>query len=326
MSSSTPPQGEPDHLEFGGGSVRKSRRGLVVGIVAGVVLALGLPLGAFAVFRLLSGGGTQPHDVLPADAVAYFRLDLDPSAPEKIDAIRFLQSFPAFERYTRIDDERVDLREVIVEEMASEASCDVDYQDDVAPWLGQRVGVAVMAPSGSGRGRDSEPGVAVAIQVGDEEQARAGLEKLRSCDPGNSEVGGWSYLDGYMVVSKTERDAERFAEAAGRRSLADTETFREDMQRLGDPGVASAWLSGADLTRMLGPVTLTDPGRAFRSLAVAFRFEDRYAELATVVSGPGYREVVGGGTADMRIPETTAVALGFSDGAEHVDRQWESMK
>nr|MDQ4007251.1 hypothetical protein [Actinomycetota bacterium] len=62
MSSSTPPPEEPELLELGHQQrPARPRRGLVLGIIAGIVVALGLPLGGFAVFRLLSGGGTQPH-------------------------------------------------------------------------------------------------------------------------------------------------------------------------------------------------------------------------------------------------------------------------
>ncbi len=53
-------------------------------------------LGAGAVFAVqqLSGGGAQPADVLPGDAYGYVRLDIDPSAGQKIAAVRFLDKLP----------------------------------------------------------------------------------------------------------------------------------------------------------------------------------------------------------------------------------------
>ncbi|MGH3365894.1 MAG: DUF3352 domain-containing protein [Nocardioidaceae bacterium] len=336
MSSTTPP-GEPEHLEFGSPSPPKPRRGLVAAIVAGVVLAVGLPLGAFAVLRLLGGGGTQPHDVLPANAVANFRVDLDPAAEEKIDAIRYLRTFPAFEKYTRITDDRVDLRRVVFDAIASGAPCILDYATDVEPWLGERLGVAVMAPATG----DPQPRVAAAIQVSDEAQARAGLRKLSSC--GGGDALGWSYLDGYMVVSDSRQDAEHFRAAAQRRSLADTAQFRTDMERLGEPGVASAWVSGDHLFQLWSRSVVGDPGPAgaemdrlraksqeivdetVRSAAMAFRFDPRYVEIATVVTGSGYRAPADGRTADMALPESTAVAFGFAGGRRYVDKQWQLM-
>jgi hypothetical protein len=335
--STTPPSGEPEFIELGRRPRKKQRRGLVLGIVAGVVVALGLPLGAFAIFRFLSGGGTQPHDVLPANAVGYFRIDLDPSAPQKIDALRFLRTFPAFEKYTHITDDRADVREVVFDALLADAPCDVDYEDDVAPWLGERIGVAVMAPDATGA---REPDVAVAIQVSEEQAARQGLEKLRGCAAAGEPVGGWSYLDGYMIVARTQQGAADFAAAAARTPLADNAQFRSDMERLGEQGVASAWFSGEGVYQAFNATVTGDPGPAggqfdlmrdevrrqiddsYRSGAFAFRFDDRYLELATVLTGGAYQEPTGGGVADLRLPETTAVAFGFANGAEYVDRQW----
>jgi hypothetical protein len=339
MSSTPPSSGGPEVLELGHQPQRKPRRGLVAGIVVGVVLAVGLPLGAFAMFRLLSGGGTQPHDVLPANAVGYFRVDLDPSAPQKVDAIRFLRTFPAFEKYTRITDDRADVREVIVDALLTAAPCDLTFADDVAPWLGERFGVAV-TPATAG---DPEPNVVAAIQVTDEQAASQGLQALRDCDPSAGDMGGWSYLDGYMIVAETQQQAVAFAQAAERTPLADTEQFRSDMERLGEPGVASLWFSGHGVYQAFSSTVIGDPGPAgsefdlmrddirrqidqsYRSGAVAFRFDHRYVELATVVTGDGYREPTGTSVADMDLPESTAVAFGLANAGEYVDQQWHTL-
>ncbi|HWM00063.1 MAG TPA: DUF3352 domain-containing protein [Nocardioidaceae bacterium] len=331
MSGATPPPEQPEYLELGRTPrEHKPRRGLGTGIVVAIVVALMVPLGAFAAFRLLGGGGTQPHDVLPANAIGYFRIDVDPSAPEKIDAMRFLRTFPAFEKYTRIDDDRADIRKVVFDAMLDHTPCQADYEDDVAPWLGERLGVAVTPPAGSA----AEPGFAVAVQVSDEQAASRGLDKLRACDAGNSPAGGWTYLDGYMIVSETQRKAEALAAAAEQRPLADDEQFRSDMDRLGDQGVASLWFSGEGIYRAfatdeaLGPMDdqlRRQVDQSYRSGAVAFRFDDRYVELATVLTGSAYQESDDGAIADMALPETTAVALGFADGGGYVDEQWDMM-
>src|SRR5262245_59393921 len=147
MSSTTPSSGEPEYVELGRPSSKGPRPGLVVGIVVGVVAALALPLSAFAIFRFMSGGGAQPDEVLPGNAAAYFRIDLDPSAPQKMAAIRFLSTFPAFEKHTHITDDSTDVRQTIFDAMLGSAPCQVDFEQDVAPWLGDRMGVAVMSPS-----------------------------------------------------------------------------------------------------------------------------------------------------------------------------------
>jgi Protein of unknown function (DUF3352) len=326
MSGATPPPEQPEYLELGRTPrERKPRRGLVTGIVVGIVVAIGLPIGAFAAFRLL-GGGTQPHDVLPANAIGYFRVDVDPSAPQKIDAVRFLRTFPAFEKYSRIDSDRADIRKVVFDAMLEDVPCRLDYENDVAPWLGERLGVAVTPPSAAGE----DPGFAVAVQVSDEQAASRGLQKLRGCDAGNSPAGGWTYLDGYMIVSQTERKAESLATAAEQTPLADNEQFRSDMDRLGEQGVASVWFSGAGIHQAFDDVEVDEQVRrqidqSYRSGAVAFRFDDRYVELATVLTGSAYEESDDGAVADMALPESTAVALGFADGEGYVDEQWDMM-
>jgi hypothetical protein len=330
MSGPTPPPEQPEYLELGRTPrEHKPRRGLVAGIIVGIVVAIGLPIGAFAAFRLL-GGGTQPHDVLPADAIGYFRVDVDPSAPQKIDAMRFLRTFPAFEKYTRIDSDRADIREVVFDAMLEHEPCQVDYENDVAPWLGERLGVAVTPPARTGE----DPGFAVAVQVSDEQAASRGLEKLRACDAGNSPAGGWTHLDGYMIVSQTERDAESIAAAAEQNPLAGDEQFRSDMDRLGEQGVASVWFSGEGMYEALATDDAFRPtddqlrrqvARSYRSGAVAFRFDSRYVELATVLTGSAYEESDDDAVADMALPESTAVALGFADGQGFVDEQWDMM-
>lgn len=40
-------------------------------------------------------GGAQPDEAIPAGALGYVRVDLDPSAEQKINALRLLRSVPA---------------------------------------------------------------------------------------------------------------------------------------------------------------------------------------------------------------------------------------
>jgi len=335
MSSNAPSSGEPEYVELGRQQSWGPRRGLVVGVVVGVVAALALPLSAFAILRFLSGGGTQPHDVLPGNAVGYFRIDLDPSAPQKMEAIRFLRTFPAFEKHTHITDDGADVRETIVDAMLGSAPCQVDYEQDVAPWLGERFGVAAMSPTAG----DTGPTLVGAVQVTDRDLAERGLRRLQGCHGGGGAAGGWSYLDGYMVVARTQQEAADLAAAARRTPLADNEQFRADMDRLGEQGVASLWFSGEGVYQMFSSKVTADPGPAGSELdllrdqvrrqvestihsgAAAFRFDDSYLELATVLTGDAYQEPADGAVADMALPRTTAAALGFVDGAKYVDRQ-----
>jgi hypothetical protein len=329
VSGGTSSQSGPDYLELGGRPPGRRRRGLLLAVVATVAVALGLPLGAFAVFRLLGGGGPQPHDVLPANTLAYVRVDLDPSAPQKVDALRFLRTFPAFEAVTGIHDERADVREVLLDAAVGLGECGLGFDADAAGWLGHRLGVALTPPAVAGPSTGaSAPGVAVAVQVRDERAARGGLRRLDDCVGGRRRFG-WTFLDGYAILAESSQQARFHAAAAARAPLAGNARFATDMRRLGEPGVASVWFSGEDLYQSLVAGMVGDPGpagsefdrlrdrarlrvvRGFRSGAVAFRFGEGYAELAAVLTGTGYRAPRGRAVADLTLPDSTAVAVGL---------------
>ena len=135
------------------------RRGVLIGIGGVVVVAL-IIAGGIVAWSKLSGGGPQPAEAVPSDAMAYVRLDLDPSAAQKLDAMSLLHKWPEFEEATGISDDDVDLRKLFVDEVLSDDGCDVDFDDDIEPWIGDRLGFAVV------EGADS-PTQMLAVQVSD---------------------------------------------------------------------------------------------------------------------------------------------------------------
>lgn len=348
MSDSTPPgpfddqpHGSPSEgMEEAGQDTRpKRRKGLVAGVAAGLVAVVGLPLGGFAVWNMLSGGGPQPQDVLPANAIAFFRVDVDPSAGQKIDAVRFMNKFPSFGEATGIDDPQEDIRKAIFEEIKPD-DCDLDFEQDVDPWLGDRFGLAVM-PQTDG---SDEPGAVFAVQVQDEDKALEGVQQLVECgEQGSadavSDAGGYTYRDGYLLVAETQELADRYAKAGAEQPLSENPAFTRDMDRLGEQGVASLWFDGAELAAygdefsgrfgQAGAVDDEQTQRAIKSSfntgAVAFRFDADYAEAAMVISGDAYEPVDDAGAVSVDLPESTAVALGVADGAKLVDKHWDTL-
>src|SRR6476620_11914073 len=81
----------PEQTNDGSGPRRGRRTGLVAGAVVAVTAAIGV--GAYGVAQLMSGGAA-PATAVPADALGYVSLDLDPSASQKIEAISMLRKFP----------------------------------------------------------------------------------------------------------------------------------------------------------------------------------------------------------------------------------------
>lgn len=316
------------------------RRGLLAGGIAAAVLVAGS--GAVFAWQALDGGGTQPHDVLPADAVGYVRLDLDPSAGQKIEAFRFLQNFPVFTEATGITDENVDLRERFVDELAEAGGCDIDFADDVEPWVGERIGAAMLPPSDD----TGAPGYVVALQASDEEAATAAIDRILGCGGAEAEAGGLgrAYADGYLLVTDTQENADAYAEAAADSSLADNPEFVEAMDQLGEQGIASAWFSGTALFDTFagsadsfgvdtgadgsGDLPSLDDARelideTYRSIALSVRFDDRYAELASVVTGSSYHALDGGGV-EAAVPDDAALFLGAHGAGQYLRDNWDA--
>ena len=227
------------------------------------VLTLALIAGAavgVVAFTKLSGGGPQPADVLPATTVAYARLDLDPSASQKIALLDLIDRVPELKQELGLEDvdSQADLREVAFTDwFGLEDSCGVDYEDDVKPWIGERVGLGLV---GGFDITDDEDETALSIaenavlvlQVTDEDKAREGITQLvTECGVLEEVAGdlgtdldepGIAFRDGYALVTISPDSAEAIDAAADEGTLSgDNDAFADDMDALGEDGVASVW-------------------------------------------------------------------------------------
>src|SRR3712207_2879500 len=141
MTGQQPTPADHGPVEYLGGvepaeRSRRGRGGLVAGGAAAVV-ALGAA-GAWGVASFMSGG-QEAAEVVPADALAYVSLNLDPDGGQKLEAYRTLKKFPALQKYLDASSGGEDLRRALVEPILAEADCPgVTFEDDVAPWLGDR--------------------------------------------------------------------------------------------------------------------------------------------------------------------------------------------
>lgn len=243
MSSTPPPSPPPEFLESrGGGPLRAEprrgsgavRRAALLG--GGVVGLAAVGVGAWAAYSFFSTGA-QPAEALPAKTLGYVSIDLDPAGGQKIEALRTLNKFPAFEDYVGIapDD---DLRRKLFDLVQEDAGCtDLDYADDVEPWLGDRAAVAAVDTGGD------SPVPVVVLQVKDADKAEAGLAKIKACAGG--EAGGWSIEGDWAVIAEADDTADEVAAAARKASLADDESFQRWTEEAGDPGVVTMYAGPA---------------------------------------------------------------------------------
>ncbi|HEX6249329.1 MAG TPA: DUF3352 domain-containing protein [Nocardioidaceae bacterium] len=305
MSNDTPRPGEPEYLGDAPAATTaeapgRSRRGLVGAAAAAGVLGV-VAVGGWAAVSLMSSG-EQPAVAVPANALGYVSLDLDPSAGQKIEAIKLAKKFPALDEELGMDAQE-DLRKRLFEEIEKETDCGLDYDRDVAPWIGDRVAMAAVPTGDKG-------GVAplVTLQVTDQEAADEGLAKLFACDEAGDEEAAVSFSGDYALITETQENADAFAKAADESSLADDEDFTTWTEAVGEPGVVTMyaaagalgevdWLEMMDPTggMAMGPeeqamvdemTTLSDQMTEMYgdvgAMAAVVRFDDGAAELEYV--------------------------------------------
>lgn len=209
---------------------RRGRRTAIVALVALVVSAV-LGGGAFAVYTVFFDGGPQPAEVLPTSTVAMLSIDLDPSAGQKIEALKTIRKFPQLKEDLGLDPSD-DLRKFFVEEAIG---CDeVDFDADVKPWVGKRAAVAAVDLGGD------EPVPVLALQITDQEKADVGFEKLVEC--AEEDLG---YIVGteYLIASDSAEHAQAVLASGEQKSLADDAKYQKWTDEAGDAGVVNFYLA-----------------------------------------------------------------------------------
>lgn len=276
------------------GSVRKAAL-VAGGIVAGVAL---LGAGAWAAWSFFATGA-QPAEALPDSTIAYASIDLDPSGGQKIEALRTLKKFPLFEDEVGLDTDD-DVRQWIFEKIQDSGGCaDVDYADDIEPWLGDRFAIAAVDAG------NEQPDPVFVLQVGDEDAADAGLGELSDCADGE---GAWAISDGWALVGETQEIVDQVSDDAADAPLSDDEDFTRWTDAAGDSGIVSMYAApGAGSF-------LADELDVFGGLDEAIACEAPCTGYSYVDDGTGPDEVPDEVAKALEDFEGAAATVRFDDG------------
>jgi hypothetical protein len=213
------------------------RRWAVVAAATAGVLAIAA-VAAWGATQFLGGGGPGAATAVPADALAYVALDLDPSAGQKLEAYQTLRKFPAIRDKIGSGD---DLRRSLVGALLSASPCkDLSYDRDIGPWLGNRIAMAVVPGAQNGA-----PSPFAAIQVTDEDKARSGVRALTDCagqGSGAAQIGTAFTDNGYLVVAQSDAEATRIAQDASASSLADDSGYQHWVDESGGEGIVTGYV------------------------------------------------------------------------------------
>ncbi len=237
MSSNQPGPHGPEYLMPGPPMApgRRSRKGLwIAGGLAGVAIIGGAAVWGATWFF---GTGAQPAEALPANTVGYVSIDLDPSGKQKIEAVNTLRKFPAIRDELKID-AKDDLRPKIFEAIVPE-SCDVDYDKDVKPWIGDRFAMGLVDLAG-----DTPAPVAV-LQVSSADKALKGVDALIGCagDSASGPDAPVTVQGDWMLISDTAEHAKAIASASDSGSLADDADFKKWSDEAGGTGIVNLYAS-----------------------------------------------------------------------------------
>ena len=346
-----PPPGPPEYLQQVAGAPLPSSGGVSTGrkvvIAGGAVVGVGAVTAAVFGAMWYFGTGPQPAEALPDSTIAYVSVDIDPSGEQLLEARDALERFPF---WTDQDiSSRKDLREAVFDEVLAAAPCDLDYADDIEPWIGDRAAAAAVDLGGD------QPDIVFVVQVKDGDEAEQAFEKFGGCGPSDdSLLAGWAITGEWAVLAETEDIATQVAEDASDKPLSEDEDFEKWTGETGDAGVLTAyaapeageWLlentgsfmgmgfgGEACSTEGLGdvdcgedsldvmPDEVTSILEDFSGAALTVRFDDGALEVetATSVEDFGLEQLTASDNAGETIetlPEDTAAAIayGFEDG------------
>lgn len=343
-------------------SSSSGRKRALVGLGAVAMLALG-GAGAYGVMQFMSSGDSAATAV-PDHALGYLALDLDPSGGQKVAAYETMRKFPALKEQLGLDSDD-DPRRWVVDALNNGAGCSLDFDDDVAPWLGHKV--AFSAVDGEG-----EPEPFLVLEVTDTEAAESGVATLFEC--GDEEEYGTAMVGDFMVVAPDAELAEDIAADAEDSALADDETFEARMDDAGDQGIVTGYLAPAAVDLMLeqaeemgsssGSARGISPGTEpafgiesegdvpeagmddmvpavdgaqldlvrdwfedFDGAAMQVRFADAGLEMEMIASGIKQLEDLEPGASGMEdLPGSTAIAYGLAVSPEMVGMMEDSFK
>ena len=279
-------------------AARSGRRsGLIAGLVGAGALAVAGT--AVAAASLLSGGGAQPEDVLPADAFAVLKIDLDPAPGQKVAVYRLAQRFPSLAEKVRDQDQVKDqLLSALFEDLE-----ELDYERDVAPWIGDRVAIAAVPGS-------DEPQPMAAVAYADRAAAEEALERLAA----DEDELAYAFSDNadYVLLGDSQTTVDT---AAGTdRVLADVDEWKDGEDALDGDQIVTAW---ADLGAFWASLPVEARESAEEIYGLTADFEVDGLAVAGLSAADDHLELLGKAI-DVTSPLAEESIIGAGEGGDLV--------
>ena len=213
-----------------------------------------------------------PASFAPADTPLYVEATLKPEGEQRANAEALLSELGSVPLLGSQLEPR-DLADQAVQAFDDAVGADVDYAEDVEPWLGSKAGLAVTGlPAGSGTTTDTPPSYVLAVETTDDSVARDSLARIVEGE-GNTEkeYDGVSYfesangiydtgvLDGMLVFANGGNFEAAVDAAHSGDSLAASDDYEQAFAPLTEVGLGSAYV---DFDRFAELAAAEDPAGA----------------------------------------------------------------
>ena len=299
---------------------KKRNRGVLI-----LAAALGVALiAAGSVFALNLFGGHRPSEALPANSVLYAEMNLEPGLDQLAAGAMLLQKIP---QATDAQGGPLQMsasgtpKEQLFNLLAGGVmGFDINYAD-VEPWLGDRVGVAILPGTSATRVQ-----LAVAVAVKDSAAAMQALPALLATSSA-VRMTATPVGDRFVVITESA-DAARVADDLRAGTLAEDANFTRVAATMDKGKILSFYGDGTKALALAG--TLTNqavPSSASAGLMTGnLNLTPDYAELTTDgVDGPKVDLKTGAYELAAAVGGTPSAVLALSDSGSALEEAWASL-
>lgn len=243
-------------------------RGALIAIIAGSLVLL-LAFGAAAVFAVrafFGGGGSASESAVafPASTIYWTELAIDPANGQWLEVLRFVNEVDGLKDVIEDSDLDVDLDDpaantdlkqtlwdFFVDNTGDSFDTKLDYEDDIAPWLGNRVSIGMLPTDDI---TADQPPMIVAIEARDTEAGIAAMEDLLDDIDVEGDVDA---RNGYVIVATGDVDLDDVYDDG---TLDSAEGFQAAAAQAGSAGVASVYVDLGAIYSLYSEATTGDYG------------------------------------------------------------------
>jgi hypothetical protein len=304
----------------------KTLRVLVLTLVFALVAAVAAGCGTSSSG---SGGADDPAAVVPANAVVYAEATIHPSGKVRDDAEAALRKI--------LKTNNPDAKIASALQGSSKGSKDLNFKEDVEPWLGDRVGAAVTGVHGGKNAdyvivlastNDGKAGDALAKQTGTVKRSYKGVDYR--FDKGDKTAAA---LVDHRVVVGTEPGLKAVIDVSkGASKLSDSNGLRAVRDKVAQDRVGLFYVDIQGVLRTVAQTASSDPqvgallgsftSAAPRTIGAALQAQPDALRVDAVSIGTPKSASTGGSGADVvaALPADAWLGLGVANLGQTVDK------